>query len=55
MQCTKFALTQCENLSAYLWNYAVSVDEQVIEDIGLIYIRKIRMNQNRDVILECAD
>lgn len=50
-----FALTQCENLSAYLWNYAVSVDEQVVEDIGLIYIRKIRMNQNRDVILECAD
>ena len=44
-----------EKESADLWNYAVPVDEQVVEDIGLIYIRKIRMNQNRDVMLESKD
>ena len=44
-----------EKESADFWNYAVSVDEQVSGDIGLIDIRKIRMNQNRDVMLGSKD
>ena len=40
---------------ADLWNYTVSVDEQVSGDISWIDIRKIRMNQNRGAMLRSAD
>ena len=40
-----------ETESADLWNYAVSVDEQVVEDISWFDIWKFRMNQNRSVML----
>lgn len=50
-----YSLFISNSTSSQVSNYAVSVYEQVVEDIGLIYIRKIRMKQNRDVMLESKD
>ena len=52
---TKIQIPWQKKYSADLWNYSVSVDEQVSGDIGLIDIWKFRMNQNSGVILRSSD